>query len=377
MGLGHAGMARPNWPATALTARLGIHYPIVLAPMAGGPSTPALVAAVSNEGGLGMLGAGYLSPDAIREAVRAIRALTDKPFGVNLFVPDPPGDPEAVARAVARSRELLAPLAAELGVTLPDNLVVPDFDAQASVLVDEHVPVVSVTFGVLSARWVAALQYLGAVVIGTASTVAEGRALEDGGVDFVVAQGAEAGAHRATWMAPVAQSLVGTMALVPQLVDALTVPVIASGGIMDGRGVAAAFMLGAVGVQLGTAFLATPESGAPAAHKAAVLSATDASTAVSRVYSGRYARGIVNRLGRELEPYEAELAPYPLHNALTRDLRGAAARAGNPELMSLVAGQSARLATDLPAAQVFRRIVGETVDLLDAPEVSPAFKGSI
>lgn len=370
-------MARPSWPDTALTARLGIRYPIVLAPMAGGPSTPELVAAVSNEGGLGMLGAGYLSPGAIRDAVRAVREETDKPFGVNLFVPDPPGDPETVARAVARSRELLAPMAAEVGVSLPTEVTAPDFDAQAAVLVEERVSVVSVTFGVLSARWVAALQYQGAVIMGTATTVAEGRALEDGGVDFVVAQGSEAGAHRATFLGPVSQSLIGTMALVPQMVDAVTVPVIASGGIMDGRGVAAAAMLGAVGVQLGTAFLATPECGAPAMHKAAVLNATDASTGVSRVYSGRHARGVINRMARELAPYEAELPPYPVQNALTRDVRSAAARAGNAELMSLWAGQGTRMATDLPAAQVFRRIVRETVDLLEASEVPSTFKGGI
>jgi nitronate monooxygenase len=357
-------MPRPRWPDTALTARLGIRYPIVLAPMAGGPSTPTLVAAVSNEGGLGMIGAGYLSADATRAAVRAVRALTDRPFGVNLFIPDPASDPDVVARSVARSRELLAPLAAEVGVSLPEDLGAPDFDAQAAVLVEERVPVVSFTFGVMSARWVAAFQWIGTVIMGTATTVAEGKALEDGGVDFVVAQGAEAGAHRATFLGPVAQSLVGTVALVPQLVDALTVPAIASGGIMDGRGIAAAVMLGAAGVQLGTAFLATPESGAPPAHKAAVLRAADDSTGVSRVYSGRAARGVINRLGRELEPHVAELPPYPLQNALTRELRAAAARAGNADLMSLWAGQGARLATDLPAAEVFRRLVRETDALL-------------
>ena len=342
--------------------------------MAGGPSTPALVAAVSNEGGLGMLGAGYLPPDSIRAAIQAIRGLTDRPFGVNLFVPDPAPDPDAAAQAVARARTLLEPLAAELGVALPTELSLVDFDAQAAVLVEERVPVVSVTFGVPSARWVAALQWIGTVLIGTASTVAEGKALEDGGVDFVVAQGAEAGAHRATFLAPVARSLIGTMALVPMMVDALTVPVIASGGIMDGRGVAAAHMLGAVGTQLGTAFLATPESGAPAPHKAAVLSATEESTGVTRVYSGRAARGVINRLARELEPHEAELPPYPLQNALTRDIRAAAARAGNPDLMSLFTGQGTRLATDLPAADVFRRIVRETVDLLDALDVPSALE---
>ena len=343
--------------------------------MAGGPSTPALVAAVSNEGGLGILGAGYLTPDAIRSAIRAIRAQTNRPFGVNLFVPEPAPDPEAAAQAVTRTRAFLEPLAAELGITLPAELALVDFDAQAAVLVEERVPVVSVTFGVLSARWIAAFQYIGAVVMGTASTVNEGKALEDAGADCVVAQGSEAGAHRATFLAPVARSLVGTMALVPMMVDALRVPVIASGGIMDGRGVAAAHMLGAVGTQLGTAFLATPESGAPAPHKAAVLTATEESTGVTRVYSGRAARGVINRLARELEPHEAELPPYPLQNALTREIRGAAARAGNPDLMSLFMGQATRLATDLPAAEVFRRIVRETVDLLDAPEVSPPLEG--
>ena len=322
-----------------------------------------------------MLGAGYLTPDAIRSAIRSIRALTNRPFGVNLFVPDAPPDPEMAAQAVARSRTLLEPFAAELGVTLPSELPVVDFDAQAAVLVEERVPVVSVTFGVMSARWIAAFQWIGTVVMGTASTVSEGKALEDGGVDFVVAQGSEAGAHRATFLAPVARSLIGTMALVPMMVDALTVPVIASGGIMDGRGVAAAHMLGAVGTQLGTAFLATPESGAPAPHKHAVLTATEESTGVTRVYSGRAARGVLNRLARALEPHEAELPPYPLQNALTRDIRGAAARAGIPDLMSLFAGQATRLATDLPAAEVFRRIVRETVDLLQALDVPPTLEG--
>lgn len=344
--------------------------------MAGGPSTPALVAAVSNEGGLGMLGAGYLPPDAIRSAIQSIRALTDRPFGVNLFVPDALPDPEVTAKSVARARELLAPLAQELGITLPMELEVVNFDAQAAVLVEERIPIVSVTFGVPSARWVAAFQWIGTVVIGTASTVAEGKALEDGGADFVVAQGAEAGAHRATFLAPVARSLVGTIALVPMMVDALGVPVIASGGIMDGRGVAAAHMLGAVGTQLGTAFLATPESGAPPPHKAAVLAATEEATGVTRVYSGRAARGVINRLARELEPHEAELPPYPLQNALTRVIRSAAASARNPDLMSLFAGQGTRLATDLPAAEVFRRIVRQTVDLLEALEVPPALEGS-
>jgi nitronate monooxygenase len=357
-------MARPRWPDTALTARLGLRYPIVLAPMAGGPSTPALVAAVSNEGGLGMIGAGYLSAEATRAAIRAVRELTDRPFGVNVFVPDVMPDADTIARTVARSRELLSPYATELGIPLPAELPINDFDAQAAVLVEERVPVVSFTFGVLSARWVAALQWIGTVVMGTATTVAEGKALEDSGADFVVAQGAEAGAHRATFLGSVDRSLVGTMALVPQMVDALTVPVIASGGIMDGRGIAASMMLGAAGVQLGTAFLATPESGAPAAHKAAVLNATDDSTSVSPVYSGRAARGVINRLGRELAPHAAELPPYPLQNSLTRDLRAAAARAGNAELMSLWAGQGTRLATDLPAAEVFRRLARETGELL-------------
>src|SRR5262249_29877633 len=157
-----------------------------------------------------------------------------------------------VNQSLARSRELLQPLAEELGVALPVELHLVDFDAQAAVLVEERVPVVSVTFGVPSAQWVAAFQYIGSVIMGTASTVAEAKALEGGGVDFVVAQGAEAGAHRATFLAPVARSLIGTMALVPMMVDAVRVPVVASGGIMDGRGVAAAHMLGAVGTQLGT-----------------------------------------------------------------------------------------------------------------------------
>jgi nitronate monooxygenase len=346
---------------TALTAMLGIEHPIILAPMAGGPSTPALAAAVSNAGGLGLLGAAYLSPEALRREIGEVRSLTDRPFGVNLFVPEAP---DVAPEAVARAQALLDPYRAELGLP-PSPLVArhgESFDEQVAVVVEERVPVFSFTFGALPAGRIAALRDAGIRVVGTATTVAEGRALAEAGVDAVVAQGSEAGGHRGTFDADEAhllRALVGTLALVPQMVDALRVPVIAAGGIMDGRGLVAALALGAAAAQMGTAFLACAECGANAAHKAAVLAATDESTVITRAFSGRPARGIANRVSEELRPHAAELPPFPALNALTRDIRQAAARQGRAEYLSLWAGQAAALATSRPAAEVVREVLAQ------------------
>jgi len=350
---------------TRITAALDIEHPILQAPMAGGPTTAALVAAVSNAGGLGSLGAAYLSPEKLREQVGEIRALTDRPFNVNLFVPSPfEVDPERIQRA----NELLAPYREELGIQSPGMPASfeQDFGEQLEVVLEERVPVFSFTFGSLAPDLAGRLKEKGTKMIGTATTVREGLRLEEDGVDVVVAQGFEAGGHRGTFLGDPANALIGTMALVPQMVDALSVPVVASGGIMDGRGLAAALALGAGAAQMGTAFLACEESGAHPEFKRAVLEAAEDETAITRAFSGRAARGIKNRFLTEVGADEGGLAPFPVQNALTRDVRSAAQEQDRPEFMSLWAGQGVRLARRATAADLVRETVEEAEAALAA-----------
>ncbi len=343
-------------PKTRATEALGIEHPIVQAPMAGGPSTPELVAAVSNAGGLGSLGAAYLPPQKIREQVRKIHDLTERPFNVNLFVPVPfEVDPTRIERA----NVLLGPYREELGIEAPEELpsFAESFEDQLEAVLEERVPVFSFTFGSLGPKLVGRLKENGATVMGTATTVREGLRLEEDGVDMVVAQGSEAGAHRGTFLGDFADAMIGTMALVPQLADALSIPVVASGGIMDGRGLAAALILGAEAVQMGTAFLVCEESGAHPKYKRAVLEAAEDETAVTRVFSGRAARGLKNRFLVEVGEHEGELPPFPVQNALTRDVRAAAQRQDRPEFMSLWAGQAVRLARPTNVAELLGSVV--------------------
>jgi nitronate monooxygenase len=346
------------FPVTSLTEMLGVHYPILLAPMVGA-STPELTAAVSNAGGLGAFAAANLSPDAIHSGISRVRQLTGKPFSVNLFVigrtsPDP--------RQVARAIELLAPIRAELGLPPGEPLTkyAEDNEAQFDAVLEERPALASFTFGILSESQVAALQSREIRVMGTATTVAEAKAWDAVGADLVCAQGAEAGGHRGTFLGDAEASLVGTMALVPQMADAVRIPVVAAGGIMDGRGIAASLILGAAGAQMGTAFLTCPESGIPAAWRDAVLNARDDQTRVSHIYSGRYARGIVNQFMRKLSPVADEIPPYPIQNALTAPIRSAAAKANRSEYLSLWAGQAAGMSRRLPAAELFAALVQET-----------------
>jgi len=239
---------------TALTDRLGLSYPIVQAPMAGGGDTPALVAAVGEAGGLGFLGAAYLAPDAILEAARAVRALSARPFGINLFSPvAAPAPIVDFGPALAR----LAGYYTELGLPPPTVPQMPafSFDEQIEAVASSGAAAFSFTFGIPSPAALDSIKSRGMLVIGTATTVEEAALLEKAGVDAVTAQGGEAGGHRGTFARAFESSLIGTMALVPLVVDRVSVPVLASGGIMDGRGIAAALALGATAAQMGTAFL--------------------------------------------------------------------------------------------------------------------------
>jgi len=344
----------------AFTVRMRIQHPLVLAPMAGGPSTPALCAAVSEAGGLGSHGAAYLPPGKLREEIRAIRALTSKPFAINLFADD---GVQAEERAVRDAQSALARYRQELGLP-PPAPPPPQVELADAfpVLLEERVPVFSFTFGIPPREMLDACRRQGIVTMGTATTVAEARALEDSGVDLVCAQGSEAGGHRGTFDRGAEPALIGTLALVPQVVDAVKVPVIAAGGIMDGRGFAAALALGASAVSLGTAFLRCPEAGTSKPYRAALAQARDDATVITRAFSGRAARGLGNRFTREMSG--APLAPYPAQNALTREIRVAAAKAGNADLLSLWSGQAAPLAREMPAAELVAQILREAQDVI-------------
>jgi nitronate monooxygenase len=348
--------------ANALCKMLDIDHPIIQAPMAGGTTTVDLVAAVSGAGALGSLGAAYLTPEQIRDTVRQIRERTDRPFNINLFVG---GDDGHGARDPSALLKMLAIYHVELGLPAPEPpRPAPDpFDGQLQAVLEAAPAVFSFTFGVPSAEALAALKARGIKVVGTATTVEEAKHLEAAGVDAVVAQGAEAGGHRGTFAGPCERSLVGTLALVPQVVDAVSVPVIAAGGIMDGRGIVAARALGASGVQMGTAFLTCLESGAPEAYKAKVRTARDDQTEVTRAFSGRPARGVVNEWIVALRGRKEAVMPFPLQNSATRPLRNEAAKRGDTRLLALWAGQAAALARDLPAAELVRRLVREAEEV--------------
>jgi nitronate monooxygenase len=345
-------------PRSPLLEKLGIELPVILAPMGGGPSTPELVAAVSNAGGLGSLGAAYMAPDQITDAIRKIKALTSKPFNVNLFAGDhtakPVRDPQPMLA-------LLAEIHATLGLPAPCMPKLPPdpFPAQLEAVLSAGSPVFSFTFGIPDADAMARLKARGITTIGTATTTEEARLLESANVDAILAQGAEAGAHRGTFAGPFEKAMVPTFELVASIKRAVRLPVIAAGGLMDGRDISKAIELGASAAALGTAFLACPESGAHDVHKRAILEAVKDTTVITRVFSGRPARGLKNAFIAALERKENIILPYPLQNILTRAMRGAAAKLGNGGFLSLWAGTGASRARALPAGDLVKKLYEE------------------
>ena len=344
-----------------LTSLLGIEHAIVGGPMAG-VNTPELVAAVSNAGGLGSIGCGMMTAGQIEDAVGRIRELTDRPFAVNLFItPQPAVDEAQILRMQAR----LAPYRTELGLPrgrLPAAFA-PDFAEQFDAVLAARVPVFSFTFGALDAPRRQALRAQGARVIGTASCVREARQLAELGCDAIVVSGSEAGGHRPTFAVPPQAAQVGLFALLPQVATAVELPVIAAGGVMTAEQIAAALLLGAGGVQLGSALLRTPECGASEAYKAALAGIEDTSTRLTRAFSGRWARGVANRFMHEVDA-AGDIPEYPVQNRLTQDIRAAANAQGRAEYVSLWAGQAAGLATTDPAGDVVRRLQRELEALL-------------
>nr|WP_201471180.1 DUF561 domain-containing protein [Microbacterium hydrocarbonoxydans] len=340
---------------TDLRALLGIDHPIVLGPF-GGLSSVSLTGAVSEAGGLGGYGLYGYDGDRIRSTVAELRQATGRPFAVNIWIPT--GDevePNAQHTVFAQA---LQPFYDAVGVEVParPERYTPPLDEQLDAIWDSAPPVLSVVFGVPRGDVIDEAHRRGIRVIGTATTVAEAIALADAGVDAVVATGFEAGGHRVSFLRPAEESLVGTFSLVPQVVDAVDVPVIAAGGVSDRRGVAAAFALGASGVQVGTAFLATVESAANDAHRRAIRETAADGTVLTRAMSGRLARGARNRAVRAIEA-SGTIAPFPMQNWLTGQFRAAAGQQNLGELQSLWMGQGAPLAAHTTAAEVFAEML--------------------
>jgi nitronate monooxygenase len=336
---------------TELLKLLDIEHPIIQGPLGGGPSTPELVAAVSNAGGLGSLGAAYLTPDQITDAIRRTRSLTSKPFNINLFAGGWNSDPTFDAGSIL---ELLAGIHDKLGIPPPSApKPAPDpFPAQLEVVLDARPPSFSFTFGIPDRDAIERLKSRGIVLLGTATTVAEARELERAGVDAIVSQGAEAGAHRGTFLDSFESSMVPTLDLVRATAGAISLPVIATGGLMDGHDVVAALNAGAAAAQLGTAFLPCPESGASDVYKRAILAAKQDTTVVTRAFSGRPARGLRNAFMASVDGRQNLILPYPLQNALTRPMRTAAAQQGLADYLSLWAGQGVARACAMPAGDL-------------------------
>ncbi|MEV4915695.1 DUF561 domain-containing protein [Streptomyces tirandamycinicus] len=360
-----------SWAGGRLAGLLDLEVPIVQGPFGGGLSSVALASAVSEGGGLGSYGAHLLTPDGIGGLVGELRKSTARPFAVNLWVPHPdeaavPPDRDRMARYTA----LLRPWFEELGLPmdqLEEPPPAPHFAEQIDALLAAGPPVISFVMGVPEARVLDEARRRGIRTVGTATTVDEALAIEAAGMDAVVASGSDAGGHRGSFLRPVNESLVGTFSLVPQVARAVSIPVIAAGGIADGRGVAAALTLGADGVQIGTGFLATDESGASALHRAALHGPDARTTVLTRAFSGRLARAIPNRFTREALAYEDRLAPYPLQYALTRPLRTAAAARGLADYVNLWSGQAAALTRPLSARAYLGELIADTGSALLRP----------
>jgi nitronate monooxygenase len=342
-----------QWNRNRLTAKLGIEYPIIQGPL-GGLSSQRLTAAVSNFGGLGSYGAHSRTPDEIKAVIAEIRSLTSKPFGMNLWVSME--DEGARTSDEAAFNRSLAPLAghlAALGAPRPAYRPYAPirFEDQARVVLEAKVPVFSFIFGIPPREILKECRATGIATLGTATTPEEAAALEQAGVDAIVASGFEAGGHRGSFLRTAEDSLTGTLSLVPQVVDVVDLPVIAAGGIADARGAVAALALGAEAVQVGTAFLICEESGASRLHREALLERQAGDTGLTKGFTGRLARGIHNRLMEELNRPGTEILPYPLQRALVRNLSIAAEAAGRPDLLPLWAGQSATVSrcTDVSA----------------------------
>ncbi len=351
---------------TPLCDLLGTRLPIIQAPMAGGPCTPRLVAAATRAGVLGSFGFAYTQPDAMRRDVETVRGITGESINLNLFMSAAPGPiaPEAQQAAIHALRRYYI----ELGLSVPSPVsapYAPDLNAQLDTVEALRPAVFTAHLGECTTDRVRSLKQRGIKVGGSATCVAEAQRLEALGFDFIIVQGGEAGGHRGSFLREPEASLTGTLALVRMIVSAVSKPVIAAGGIMDGAGIAAVLALGAQGAQLGTAFLTCEESGAPVVQKRRLLEVREDETMITSKFSGKPARGLGNRFMREMNAADASVLAFPAQNALTGTLRAAAAQADNPEFVAMWAGQAAPLARAVSVADLVNQLEAETLEAID------------
>ena len=343
---------------TSFQALTGIEHPIVQGPFGGGLSTVALTALVSNGGGLGSFGAYLLQGDDIVALTRTLRAATAKPFAVNLWVSDhDPGGRSISQEAFERAWSIVEPFYREFGIErpAPPTAFHPGFERQVEALIEARPPVFSFVFGIPSATILDACRRRGIQTIGAATTLAEGLALDEAGVDVILATGLEAGGHRPSFLRRAEDSLIGTLPLTRQIAARVRRPVIAAGGIVDGDGIRGALALGAGAAQLGTAFLACKESGTIDAHRGILFSERAHHTVLTRAYSGRLARGVANRWIAEFD--KITLAPFPIHAWFMNRLKATSMAAGKEDFMSLYAGQGAPLLKHRSAAALMSDLI--------------------
>ncbi|HEX8060277.1 MAG TPA: nitronate monooxygenase [Cyclobacteriaceae bacterium] len=349
--------------SNAFTDRLQIKYPIIQAPMLG-VSTPEMAAAVSNEGGLGSLAVGGLSPDTTRTLIRKTKSLTNKPFAVNLFAHDIPPYKDSDLEPM---REFITKLAMKRGYQLNasdlTNFTLYTYSSQISVLIKEKVNIISFTFGCPDPNSIKTFKDNGCLLIGTATCLQEALILQDQQVDMIIAQGIEAGGHRGTFVDNIPLPHVGLISLLSQMNERIKVPCIAAGGINNGRSIKAALDLGAVAAQIGTAFINSNESDAILSYKQRITQSIDTDSSLTRAFSGRWARGIRNTLMNEIENAKILIPPYPLQNSLTSKLRKLAQQNNDSEYTNLWSGQSCRPQQFTTTRDILLDLVNQCVEL--------------
>lgn len=346
-----------NWQ-NRLTSILKINFPFVQAPMLG-ITTPAMVAAISNTGGLGSLAIGGLSPEDARKQIRAVKELTNKPFSVNFFAHTIPAEDQSKAyqEMVSFTAELCA--LNNIPFTPPtfDSLKFHTWKDQLEVMLQENIPVASFTFGVPDQAGIEQFKSKGMVLIGTATCIEEALLLENSGIDVISVQGSEAGGHRGSFLTSDQPPLIGSMSLIPQVADAVYTPLLAAGGIAEGRSMASAFVLGAEGVQVGSAFLACHESAAGDKHKYRIQNGSAIHSVLTRAFTGRWARGLENNFIRKIEASGRTIPAYPYQNSLTTPIRSYAQQQQLTDFIAIWAGQSASKAVRKPAAEIMQTLI--------------------
>lgn len=337
--------------------KLKIQFPIIQSPMAG-VSTPPLIAAAANAGVLASLAAGYMSPLKIKDEIAAIRKLTDKHFAVNLFIPE---KHFASKLQIEAARKLIKEVASHLQMDFPDlhEPYAPNFEEQLEVLLDEQISIFSFTFGIPDAKILERVRKHNIVTIGTATNLVEAQLLEQHGIDFIVAQGKEAGGHRGTFLTSVDEGLIPLLDLIPHLITRVKTPIIAAGGIMTANDIATVMHAGAHAAQMGTAFLCCTEAATHPAYKNILLDSNDDLTVLTRAFSGKTARGIKNKFIEVMQKHENLILDYPIQNALTLPMRKVAQEKNNTDFMSMWAGCGMRFCSQLRVEELIKELTGQ------------------